>query len=32
MSARPRQDESGDPRRRNRNGYDDDWGDEDEWF
>ncbi|MEM9815626.1 MAG: Hsp70 family protein, partial [Cyanobacteria bacterium P01_D01_bin.6] len=32
MSARPRRDEYPEPRRPNRNGYDEDWGDEDEWF
>ncbi|RZM77341.1 molecular chaperone DnaK [Leptolyngbya iicbica] len=31
-SARPRRDESADPRRSPSNGYDDDWGDDDEWF
>jgi len=31
-SARPRRDEYADPRRAGSNGYDDDWGDDDEWF
>ena len=31
-SARPRRDEYADPRRPGSKGYDDDWGDDDEWF
>ncbi|WP_204138834.1 molecular chaperone DnaK [Halomicronema sp. CCY15110] len=31
-SARPRRDEYADPRRPGGNGYDNDWGDDDEWF